>query len=140
MSVWPLSTQFVVMVFATSSRHAPKPGLPTPYWQKAGRPNRFAVDMTASGRRSRSVSGIRFTNTGTSSSSSSAAAPPMPEPTTGASSTSRRSRRSLSSASAVDTVPYLAIRVACDMSESSGKSAMIIPRFASAAIVSTGGR
>jgi hypothetical protein len=51
------------------------------------------------------VSTTRFTNTGTPSTFNIADEPPIPVPTSGASSTSRPSRRSLSSANAVATVP-----------------------------------
>ena len=84
-------TQFVVMVFAASSRQAPKPltgSETTPYWQDVGSAKRFAVDMTLSGSRSRSVSGIRFTKTEVSAMSSNAEVPPMPDPMAGAAFTS----------------------------------------------------
>jgi hypothetical protein len=72
--------------------------------------------MTLPGRRSRSVSGTRFTNTGTPATSTTAEVPPMPEPVILASSTSLPSLRSLSSVNELDTSLYLASRAAWDIS------------------------
>ena len=49
-----------------------------PYWQNIGRSNRFAVEPGVAA--SRSVSGIRFMNTGTASMSRSSEPPPTPTP------------------------------------------------------------
>ena len=113
----PASTQFVVMVCTASSRQAPKPGPPMPYWQKTGSSNRFAVDRTLSGCRSGSVSGTRFTKTGVPATSSRADFPPMPEPIGSASSTSSCSARSLHRASDVETALWAMRRASRDMSE-----------------------
>lgn len=72
--------------------------------------------MTLPGRRSKSVNGTRFTNTGTSATFTTAEVPPIPEPVILASSTSRPSLRSLSSANEPDTALYLANRAAWDIS------------------------
>ncbi|GAA3442460.1 hypothetical protein Pve01_21280 [Planomonospora venezuelensis] len=87
-----------------------------PYWQNAGTPNRFAVDITLSARRSRSVSGSRLAKTGTPATSSSTEVPPTPEPRTRARSSSPASCRSLRNASALATSPYLLTRPPWDMS------------------------
>lgn len=100
-----MSTQFVVIVCAASSRQVPKLGPAMLYWQKGCRSNRFAVECTFSGCRSRSVSGTRFTKTGLPATSSSADFPPIPVPSGSAASSSSRSARSLIRARAVETAP-----------------------------------
>jgi len=99
------------MIAAANSRHAPKPGPPMPYWHSGGKPNMLAVEATCSGHRSKSVSGIRLTKTGTPATSRRLDAPPIPAPSTVASSTTSARWRSLCSASAVDTSEYCWMRV-----------------------------
>ena len=70
----------------------------------------------AAGRRSRSVSGTRFTNTDTPATSTTAEVPPIPEPVEPPSSTRRPRLQSLSSASELDTSLYLANRAASNIS------------------------
>ncbi|GAA4661331.1 hypothetical protein GCM10023324_09230 [Streptomyces youssoufiensis] len=81
-----------------------QPADPTPYWYQVGRPNRSAVDLAYPGRSSRSVSGTRFTETGTPSASNPADLPPIPEPSGVAPANRSAMRRSPSRDSAAPTV------------------------------------
>ena len=110
-AVCPVSTHAVVMALAATSRQAPKPGEPTPYWQNAGSPKRLAVDISCCGSRSRAVSGICLAKTGVSAISSITDVPPIPDPRTRAGRSSSATSRSRRAANADETFSYLLVRL-----------------------------